>query len=234
MLAGVSLRLRAGTVTGLAGASGAGKSTIADLVMGLLRPTSGTVSIDGHVLADGDVRAWRRSIGYVPQDTFLLHDTVRANLHWARPDATEQEMWLALDQASAGDFLRTRGEGLDAVVGDRGIRLSGGERQRLALARALLLEPDLLILDEATSALDAANEQQILEAVQQLAGRITVLLITHRLAALRGAQEIHVIAGGRVVESGGWDELAARPDGEFRRLLSQGPALDAAGSSSKP
>jgi ABC-type multidrug transport system fused ATPase/permease subunit len=128
-------------------------------------------------------------------------------------------MWTALDQAAAGEFLRARPDGLDSVVGDRGVRLSGGERQRLALARALILRPDLLILDEATSALDSANEQQILAAVHRLAGRLTVLIITHRLSTLKGADVVHVMDAGRVVESGTWAALAAREGGAFRGML---------------
>jgi ATP-binding cassette subfamily C protein len=219
VLTDVSLRIRVGSVTALAGASGAGKSTVADVLMGLLRPGAGRVIVGGHTLDDSDVRRWRQSIGYVPQDTFLLHDTVRANLLWARPGATEHEMWTALDRAAAGDFLRARAEGLDTVVGDRGVRLSGGERQRLALARALILQPDLLVLDEATSALDSANERQILSAVHQLAGTLTVLIITHRLSTLKGAGVVYVMDAGRVVESGTWTELAGRPDGALRALL---------------
>ena len=219
VLSDVTITVRAGSITGVAGASGAGKSTVADLVMGLLRPSGGVVRVDGRVLADDDLRAWRRSIGYVPQDTFLLHDTVRANLLWARPAATETEMWAALEQAAAAGFLRARPEGLDTVVGDRGVRLSGGERQRLALARALILQPNLLILDEATSALDSANEQQILAAVQRLAGTVTVLVITHRLSTLRGADLIYVMDAGRIVECGPWASLASVPAGVFQAML---------------
>jgi ATP-binding cassette subfamily C protein len=219
VLEGVSMDIPAGSIAGIAGASGAGKSTVADLVMGLLRPTGGRVIVGDTVLADADVRRWRASIGYVPQDSFLLHDTVRANLLWARPGASEDSMWHALERAAAATFLRTRPEGLDTIVGDRGVRLSGGERQRLALARALLVEPDLLILDEATSALDAANERQILDAVRQLAGSMTVLLITHRLSTLEGTDVVHVLGGGRVVESGGWRALAEREGGAFKAML---------------
>ena len=181
--------------------------------------------VDGQPLAPADLAAWRRSVGYVPQESFLLHDTIRANLRWARPDATEEEMWDALDRAAAADFVRTRAGGLESVVGDRGVRLSGGERQRLGLARALLTKPDLLVLDEATSALDSINEQQILAAVQGLAGRVTTLLITHRLSAIRGAELIHVVADGRIVESGNWQDLAWKGRVFAELLAAQG--LDA-------
>ncbi|MEO5896080.1 MAG: ABC transporter ATP-binding protein [Vicinamibacterales bacterium] len=214
----LSLSIPAGRTTAFVGASGAGKSTLADLLIGLLRPATGRVLIDGRPLADADVSAWRRSTGYVPQESFLLHDTVRANLLWAKPDASDSEMWTALERAAAADFLRSRREGLDTIVGDRGVRVSGGERQRLALARALLTNPALLVLDEATSALDSINEQRILSAVRGLAGAVTTVIVTHRLSAIRHADYIHVMHEGRIAESGTWDELIAR-QGLFAGLL---------------
>jgi ATP-binding cassette subfamily C protein len=220
----LSLSIPAGRTTAFVGASGAGKSTLADLLIGLLRPDSGRLLIDGRPLMDDDVSAWRRSIGYVPQDSFLLHDTVRANLLWAKPDASDADMWTALERAAAADFLRRSREGLDTVVGDRGVRVSGGERQRLALARALLTNPELLVLDEATSALDALNEQQILSAVRGLAGAVTTVIVTHRLSAIRHADVIHVMDEGRIAESGTWDELVAR-QGRFARLMLEGTEI---------
>jgi len=214
----ISLSIPVGRTTALVGASGAGKSTLADVLIGLLRPQNGRVLVDGRPLTDDDLPAWRRSIGYVPQESFLLHDTVRANLLWARPGATDDEIWKALERAAAADFLRNGRDGLDTIVGDRGVRVSGGERQRLALARALLTNPALLVLDEATSALDSLNEQQILSAVRDLRGSVTTVIVTHRLSAIRHADVIHVLEEGRVVESGTWRELAAR-GGRFARLL---------------
>ncbi len=205
----VSLVIPAGRTTAFVGASGAGKSTLADLLIGLLRPSSGVVRVDGRELSADDTAAWRGSVGYVPQESFLLHDTVRANLLWARPDATEEQMWDALERAAAAGFLRTRREGLDTIVGDRGVRVSGGERQRLALARALLVKPSLLVLDEATSALDSNNEEQILSAVRDLAGTVTTVIVTHRLSAIRRADLIYVVDRGAIIESGTWDSLSS-------------------------
>jgi ATP-binding cassette subfamily C protein len=214
----VSLSIRAGATTAIVGASGAGKSTLADLMIGLLRPSTGRILIDGAPLTDEQAAAWRRSIGYVPQDSFLLHDSVRANLRWAKPGATDEAMWGALERSAAAGFLRARPEGLDTIVGDRGVRLSGGERQRLALARALLVDPAVLVLDEATSALDSVNETQILGAVRGLSGAVTTLIVTHRLSAIRAADFIYVMDAGRVVQAGSWHELSHTP-GPFAILL---------------
>ena len=224
----VSFAIPAGRTTAFVGASGAGKSTLADLLIGLLRPAGGSITVDGRPLSADDTAAWRRSIGYVPQESFLLHDTVRANLLWAKPDATEDEMWDALERAAAAGFLRTRREGLDTIVGDRGVRVSGGERQRLALARALLTRPALLVLDEATSALDTHNEEQILSAVRELTGTVTTVIVTHRLSAIRRADTIHVVDRGGIIESGSWEELTLR-GGAFATLAGEGLARTSGG-----
>jgi ATP-binding cassette, subfamily C, bacterial len=218
----VDLEIAAGRTTAIVGASGAGKSTIADLVVGLVRPTRGRVWLDDEPM-DGDLaRAWRRGIGYVNQDTFLFHTSIRDNLRVVRSDASDEDMRDALRAAAAG-FVLDLPQGLDTVVGDRGVRLSGGERQRVALARAILRRPTLLILDEATSALDAENERLIQDAIERMGGRHTLLVIAHRLATVRSADVIHVLDRGRLVESGGWDELVRRPDGRLRALcLAQG------------
>lgn len=218
VLRGVDMTLRAGETTALVGASGSGKSTIADLVIGLALPHSGCVRIDGEMLTPDRLVAWRRQVGYVPQDVFLFHDTIRANLELVAPDARDDDLWHALRDASADAFVAALPEGLDTVVGDRGVRLSGGERQRLALARALLRKPSLLVLDEATSALDVENERRIQAAIDRLRGKITILVIAHRLSTVRATDAIHVLDEGRIVESGTWRDLVAIPHGRFRRL----------------
>jgi ATP-binding cassette subfamily C protein len=214
----VTLAIQAGHTVAIVGGSGAGKSTLADLIIGLLRPANGRVVIDGKTLGEKDVAAWRRSVGYIPQETFLLPDTIRRNFLWAKPDATDAQMWEALARAGAADFVRARPDGLDTMLGDRGVRLSGGERQRVALARTLLIEPPLLILDEATSALDAVVEQQILMTLRSLKGRLTTVIITHRLSAVTDADLIYVIEKGALVDRGTWETLVAR-DGVFARLV---------------
>lgn len=216
----LDLAVRAGETTAIVGPSGAGKSTIADLVLGLLLPQQGRVLVDDTPLDAEYLTSWRDQIGYVAQDTFLFNDTVRANLLWARPESSDEEIHEALRLAAAEEFVSNLPDGLETVLGDRGVRLSGGEKQRLALARALLRTPSLLILDEATSALDSENERRIQDAIERLHGRMTILVITHRLSTIRGADVIHVLERGRLVESGNWDTLLGEPDGRFASLCS--------------
>lgn len=225
----LDLIVPAGEVVALVGRSGAGKSTIVDLMSGLLSPDSGRVTIDGMALDESHARGWREQVGYVSQETYLFHDTVRANLLWARPDAREADLRNALKLAAADQFVDALPHGLDSVLGDRGAAISHGERQRIALARALLRRPRLLILDEATNSLDAHNEERILNEIErlsvELAGELTIVTIAHRIAAVRRAHLIYVIESGEVVESGSWDELCAIAHGRFRALCeSQGIA----------
>lgn len=202
----VSLSLAAGRITAIAGDSGAGKSTLADLVMGLLVPTEGTIESDGVPITRANARAWRQRIGYVSQDTLLFHDTIRRNLLWARAGATEADLTAAIEAARA-QFIYTLANGLDTVAGDRGTMLSHGQRQRIALARAFLLKPSLLILDEATNSLDLENEESILSTVRQLGTDVSTLLISHRPSAVRFADTVIVLEKGRVKLNGTWDEV---------------------------
>ena len=215
-LEGVDLTVPAGSFLTVAGPSGAGKSTLVDVLLGLIEPGAGEVRVDGLRLAGSDLRRWRRSVAYVPQDPYLFHDTIGANLRWARPEATEAELWEALRLAAAADFVAALPEGLDTVAGDRGARLSGGERQRIVLARALLREPSLLLLDEATGQLDAATEERVVAALRTLRGRTTIVAVAHRPALMEAADRIVVLESGRVAATGDWRELGPRlaaPDG---------------------
>jgi ATP-binding cassette subfamily C protein len=169
-----------------------------DLVIGLLRPQAGEVLIDGVPLETLDRRAWRRMIGYVPQDTLLLHDSVLANVTLGDPALTRADAERALRQAGAWEFVSALPEGLDTPVGERGGRLSGGQRQRIAIARALVHEPKLLILDEPTSALDAAAEAAVRDTLRALKGRYTLLAITHRPALLDVSDQVLHMTGGRL------------------------------------
>jgi ATP-binding cassette subfamily C protein len=200
------------------GPSGAGKSTLADLLLGLLSPTDGSIVVDGKPLEEKDLAIWRNRIGYVPQETFLLNDTIRANLELAKPNATDAELLSALEAAAADGFVLQPSRGLDCMIGDRGVRLSGGERQRIALARALLRRPAVLILDEATSSLDAENQNRIQQAIEKMHGQLTIITIAHRLSTIRHADQIVVLERGRVVETGSYDQLINRPDSTFQSL----------------
>ena len=215
----ISITIPAGKFTAIVGPSGAGKSTLVDLLLTLIQPTSGDILVDGHRLESSDIVSWRSSIGYVPQETFLFHGTIRENLLWARQDANTNDVRSALEAAAALDFVTELPNGLDTVVGDRGVRLSGGERQRIALARAILRSPSLIVLDEATSALDAENQQRIHDAVQHLKGKQTIVSVAHRLSSVRHADQIIVLDNGQVAESGTYEELAQRRDSRLSRLI---------------
>jgi len=184
-------------------------------------PLHGQILIDGMPLSPEHYYAWRSCIGYVAQDTFLFDDTVRANLLWAHPRATDVELSTALRMAAAEDFVLKLPEGIETVLGDRGVRLSGGERQRLALARALLRKPTLLLLDEATSNLDSENERCIQDAINALRGDITITIITHGLSSIRKADVIYVLDNGSIVECGNWEQLMLKENGRFLTLYKE-------------
>ena len=217
-LTGVSFAARAGEITAIVGSSGAGKSTLVDVLLGLLHPAGGAVMVDGRPVDDERRQSLRASLAYVPQDTMLFHDSVRQNVRWLRPDASDREVRHALDLAGATQLVARLSHGIDTVIGDRGVLLSGGERQRLSLARALIREPRVLILDEATSALDTESEAAIRATLGSLLPAITLIVVTHRLASVRNAHQVVVMEGGRVVESGTWEALLTRDDSRLGAL----------------
>jgi ATP-binding cassette, subfamily B, bacterial len=229
----VSFRVEPGQLVALVGHSGAGKSTIANLVPRLYDATDGSVRIGGLDVRRATSDSLRDAVGVVSQDAHLFHDSIRANLRYARPEATDEQLWEALAGARIADLVRSLPEGLDTVVGDRGYRLSGGEKQRLAIARVLLKAPGIVILDEATAHLDSESEAAVQHALDAaLAGR-TSLVIAHRLSTVRNADRILVIDGGRIVESGTHAELLAlggRYADLHRTQFTQGPrpTVDAA------
>ena len=202
-LDGIDLVIPPGNFVGIAGPSGAGKTTLADLIVGLYPPQQGEVSVGGTPLEGAALAAWRRSIAYVSQDPFLFHDTIRRNLLWAAPAASEAEMWAALALAGADGLVRGLPGGLDAVAGERGGLLSGGERQRIALARALVRRPRLLLLDEATNAIDVASERAILERLAALRERPTLIVIAHREESLALCERVVEIRAGRTAVNAG-------------------------------
>jgi len=203
----LNLTIPAGKTTAIAGPSGAGKSTVADLVMGLIKPEEGKVCVDGVAITEKILASWRNQIGYVAQETFLFNETIRFNLQLSRPDVSEEELQEVLKLAAAHQFVNKLPEGMDTVIGDRGVRLSGGERQRLALARALIRKPSLLIMDEATSSIDSENENKILGAIDALHGEMTILMIAHRLSTIEKSDHIYLVEDGKIRLSGNGDEL---------------------------
>ena len=216
-LTDVSLDIQRGEVVAFVGMSGAGKSTLMDLLPRFHDVTGGRITIDGHDVRDVSQASLRDQMGVVTQGTFLFSDTIYYNIAYGRADAPREHVERAARQAQAHDFILAAEQGYDTLVGERGVRLSGGQRQRLAIARAFLKDPPILILDEATSDLDAESEFMVQRALADLMQGRTVLVIAHRLATVRGADRIVVIHEGRVAEIGRHDELIAR-DGLYRRL----------------
>jgi ATP-binding cassette subfamily C protein len=197
---GLDLVLRPGDFVGVAGPSGAGKTTFADLLVGLLSPQQGRITVGGAALEGATLEAWREGMSYVSQDPFLFHDTVRHNLAWGAPQVSEAEMWRALALVEAEGLVRRMDKGLDTLVGDRGALVSGGERQRIALARALLRAPRLLVLDEATNAIDIASERALMERLDALSPRPTIVMIAHRSESLALCRSVLRLEEGRLCD----------------------------------
>jgi ABC-type multidrug transport system fused ATPase/permease subunit len=210
VLSQVNVVIPKGQMTAIVGESGSGKSTLIDVIMGFHKPQAGQVCIDGIPLSHFDINSCRQRFGYVPQDSILFNASLRENLLWSKPGSTEEEIIAACKQANADGFIRSFPEGYSTRVGDRGVRLSGGQCQRIALARALLRKPDLLILDEATSALDSQSEQLIQQAIEDAVGETTIVVIAHRLSTIVNADYIYVMEKGRVIEEGTYRDLLAR------------------------
>jgi len=218
---GVSLSIPIGKMTALVGKSGAGKTTVVDLILGLYQHNAGNILLDGKDLAEYDLNSYRHKVGYVPQDPQLFDTTVRENLLWAAPDASEEAIWQACRLASADQFIQELPDKLETILGDRGVRLSGGQRQRLALARAIIRKPDLLILDEATSSLDTESERLIQESIDHLAGETTIVVIAHRLSTIRNADYLYVLDKGKVVEEGTYQELTGKDDSLLGKMVAE-------------
>jgi ABC-type multidrug transport system fused ATPase/permease subunit len=218
----VSLEIPRGARVAFVGSSGAGKTTLANLVLGLLQPTSGRILVDGVDVRE-NLRAWQDHLGYIPQDIFLIDDTIRRNVAFGLPDEQidDAAVWRALEAAQLTAFVRELSSGLDAQVGERGVRISAGQRQRIGIARALYHDPDVLVLDEATAALDNETERLFVAAINSLARRKTILIIAHRLSTVRDCDTIYLMQNGRVAASGTFDQLlAAEP--AFSQLVEAG------------
>ncbi|MCB1030530.1 MAG: ABC transporter ATP-binding protein [Acidimicrobiales bacterium] len=207
VLKGLSITVPAGETHAIVGATGSGKSTVVKLLLRLYEPTSGTVSVDSHPLGSLTFTSLRQAMGFVAQDVFLFHGTVRENLVYGRPDATDEQVYKAAELAEASGFIEAMPDGYETLVGERGQKLSGGQRQRLTIARAILRDPAILVLDEATSAVDNETEAAIQRSMARVSEGRTTIVIAHRLSTVRHAHRIHVMEAGQVIESGTHDEL---------------------------
>ena len=206
----INLTLPIPGLLAIVGRSGAGKSTLVHALLGLVEPSAGTIRLGPYDLASAPLSAWRRTIGYVPQETILFHASIRDNLTLVNPAASEADIKTAARRAHALEFIEVLPHGFDTIIGDQGVKLSGGQRQRLGIARALLTNPVLLVMDEAMSALDTESEAELLRTIEDLRKQIGILLVAHRLAAARTADAVYVFEGGRMVEAGSWNELMSR------------------------
>ena len=218
VLKGVSLHIEPGSKVAVVGQSGAGKSTIMQLLLQFHEATGGEIHIDGHNIQDYELESYRSNFAIVPQEVILFGGTIRENILYGKPDAEEAEIIEAARQANAWDFIRSFPEGLETMVGERGIKLSGGQRQRNAIARAILRNPSILLLDEATSSLDAESEKVVQEALQHLMEGRTSIIIAHRLSTIRDVDQIYVLDNGHIVEQGTHDELSNMHDGIYHSL----------------
>ena len=204
----------------IVGSSGSGKTTIVDILLGLYFPTSGTIEVDGSLLSKFNINSYRNKIGYVPQEPFLFDDTVRNNMLWSKPDASEEEIWEALEIANAKDVVLALKNGLDTKTGDRGDSLSGGQRQRIALARTIIKKPLILLLDEATSSLDNESERFIQNSINNLSKNTTMITIAHRLSTIKSADYVYVLEKGEVLEHGTYDDLLSNTNSKFHEMIS--------------
>ena len=218
MLTDFNAQIPRGEIVGLVGPSGAGKTTIADLLLGLLQPTGGRITIDGVDLAAIDLNDLRQKVAYVSQDIFLSHASIEDNIRFYDATITDEQVVAASQAANIYDFIETLPNGLKTIVGEKGVKLSVGQRQRISLARALVRQPKLLILDEATSALDMASEAMIQKTIESLRGKVTTIIIAHRLSTILNADAVYVLDQGKMREHGNPQALLKDEQSYFHKL----------------
>ena len=218
VLKDISIHIKAGQKIAIVGQSGGGKSTIVQLLMKFYNPGSGFISVDNKDISSYDLTSYRKNIGIVPQEVILFGGSIRENIMYGKPSASEDEIIAAAQKSNSWQFITSFPEGLDTIVGDRGIKLSGGQRQRIAIARAILKDPKILILDEATSSLDAESEKLVQEALDLLMQNRTSIIIAHRLATIRDVDCIYVLEDGKIIEQGSHNELIADENGVYSAL----------------
>ena len=226
VLKGVSFSIKSGQHIGIVGSSGGGKSTLIQLLLGLYEPTSGSIFVDQKDLAKHDFQTLRQNVGVVSQETFLLNSTLKQNLLYAKPNATDEELRLAVEAADLGDLIDSLPEGFETIVGERGLKLSGGQRQRVALARAILRHPPVLIFDEATSSLDGETEEKVQTSLEKLIPGRTTITIAHRLVTVKDADCILLLDKGLIAEQGSHDELLSLKGQYYQLYMAQYSELD--------
>lgn len=219
VLKGIQLQVKPGQKVALVGKSGAGKSTIIHLLMRFYQPVSGKIMLDGRDINELNLEFLRRNIGIVPQEVLLFGGTIEENIRYGNPDASKEEIEAAARKANAKEFIDSFPDGLETIVGERGIKLSGGQRQRIAIARAILKDPAILVLDEATSSLDSESESLVQDALNQLMENRTTIIIAHRLATIRKADVIFVLEDGKIIEQGTHRDLLEDEAGFYSRLV---------------
>jgi len=219
ILKGISIRIEPGQKVAIVGTSGTGKSTLAQLMMRFYEPNSGEIALNGRNINSYSVNAWRKMLALVPQEVLLFGGSIRENIAYGRPGATQEEIEHAAEQAYAREFIESFPEKWDTLVGERGVKLSGGQRQRIAIARAILKNPKFLLLDEATSALDSESEKWVQSALEELMKNRTSLIIAHRLSTIRSADQIIVMESGKIVEAGTHEELLAKKQSVYRKMV---------------
>ena len=221
VLDNVSMQIHKGSMVGIVGPSGSGKSSLIDLILGFYHQNEGRITVDDTELQNLDLDKWRNLIGYIPQQPFLFNTSLKDNMLWANPNASDDDIHEAFELANATDFIENLEDGYNTIVGERGARLSGGQAQRICLARAIVKHPQILVLDEATSSLDSNSEMLIQKSIEQLSGKLTIISIAHRLATIKKADVIYNLVNGIIVESGNFETLMSNPEGNFYKTAQQ-------------